>query len=300
MNSPITSNDQNATDSKSREIAEIDPSEPIRQGDIFVWVGKNNPQIGRIICIVTADCDFAQKKTGNTCLAVPIARASDYLSTTWVHKTAQTELDKQLKILRDEIIAHPKSAEDDSGSKITEEALVITLRSGRVETTLNKILSKKPTDSQISRAKYIKQLIYRLAQKRTITLSEYVKFQAAFENKTENETLLKLQKNINSKGKSLLPDDVFFVENIPYSGSGESGFIAQLRHPREIRLPSLLTSVQEARRRGNAYARSGRLNHNFKYALSQSFGNLFSRIGLPKDYDDSKANCISTINIKLG
>lgn len=274
----------------SSEILEIDPSEPIRQGDVFIWLGtKINPL--NILCVVTADCDFAQNKTGNSCLAIPLIKTDDYLSTSWIHKQAQTNLEKHLKSLLQEV--NDSNNKKTDVPKISKDALQTALKSGSISKALELALNKKPTSTQIEKAEYIRKVTRILERKKQLTVSEYIKIHSSIDKKTPEQILVALNKKIKEGAKDLLPDDAFFLTKLPHTEKTDSGLIAHLRYPKEIRLKILSTSVQEARRSGNSYARCGRLKDNYKYAISQAFGHLFSRIGLPKTYETIRQKIIS-------
>jgi hypothetical protein len=113
------------------------------------------------------------------------------------------------------------------------------------------------------------------------------------ENKDQAASRESLLKRARSS-LSTLPADLFFLSTIPVEGSG--AHLVLLRELAAIK-PDLITTSATAARLNNGYLRIGRLKPAFKYALSQQFGLMFSKVGLPDDYDNSKKVYLKSFNL---
>ena len=60
---------------------------------------------------------------------------------------------------------------------------------------------------------------------------------------------------------------------------------------------SLATASPNVARQKNGYLRIGRLKPAFKYALSQQFGLMFSKVGLPDSYETTKRNFLKGFEV---
>ena len=71
----------------SDEYESVMDSTPIRQGDVFEWVGENRLRPWKFYgIVVTADCDLANSKTAGRLSYVPALVAEDYLWHFWMGK----------------------------------------------------------------------------------------------------------------------------------------------------------------------------------------------------------------------
>jgi hypothetical protein len=79
-----------------------------------------------------------------------------------------------------------------------------------------------------------------------------------------------------------LPDDVFLLPSLPQLDIGPT--VVLLRDIVAIPVAMVRYTTADART-GDHFLRIGTLQPTFKYAMSQAFGNLYARIGLPEEYE---------------
>src|SRR5690606_23550739 len=96
--------------------------------------------------------------------------------------------------------------------------------------------------------------------------------------------------NLNPKN---LPLDMFYISSVP--GEPEVGFIATLRALSFIPFDRSFTSLDSAKDVENSFVRVGRMTPTFRHALAQQFGMLFSRIGMPEDYEEDRDTAFGLI-----
>lgn len=88
--------------------------------------------------------------------------------------------------------------------------------------------------------------------------------------------------------------DYFLLPELP--GAAGYGFVVMLRAIRSLHADDLFTSEVDARIAGrpDAFHRIGRMTDAVRFAITQKLTFLFSRIGLPADYEDA---CQSAVEL---
>jgi hypothetical protein len=122
------------------------------------------------------------------------------------------------------------------------------------------------------------------------SLSRYVKFYSVIKSKKQGDVL---REAISQAQGETLPDDVFFLPCIP--GMEERGAVVLLREIMGIPYASIRYRLSEVDSH-EYYLRSARLKPEIKYALSQAFGSLYSKIGLSAEYEARRKSAIAKIS----
>jgi len=92
-----------------------------------------------------------------------------------------------------------------------------------------------------------------------------------------------------------LPDDVFMLPGVP--GYDARPAIVLMRQVVAVLSTDVVLSRHDATDESHL-VRVGRLLETFKYALSQAFGHLYARIGLPTSYEARQRNARASIDHK--
>lgn len=259
----------------------VDQEDDLLQGDIIRQLPINPKHFPRWGFILTADCDIFQKKAGQTYSWLEITRASDFLEQIWCQDQLKTFITKYAQSCLDPLNANIKKHHPHLAS-LDQCTLFEWLRESSVESILKSIV---PANAKFdSRAKEI-----------------LLGIQSAL-NSNEGEKLSTLRRCWTSAGISekdqvsrirtyLLSSDgfpdFFVIPDLP----GEDGycFIVMLRSISTIEINEIFKTELDGRIAGqsNSFHRVGRFNDNVRYAIVQKFSFLFSRIGMPPQFENA-------------
>ena len=269
-----------------REMPHLDSepatkSAPLRQGDILRAYGR--AQMSNLWIVVTADCDIAQDKFGEGLACVPLVPLSNYLMCDYAATLLEKQRKKRIRELTETI----------NTSMIKADSNRLPMPIGELENWLN---ANSASDiigglsSVYTVPLQTKNLIDCLCKIVSVLKSEDSgKFVDALcllnwkEGVKEGDIV---RQQLSKLDPAQLPQDAFFLTEVP--GEEGMGFIAKLRQLVFLPSTQLVQSVAQAREHISAYLRVGRLIPTFKHALSQQLGNLYSRIGLPYEYEESR------------
>ena len=263
---------------------------PIRQGDIFLWEKDATPgdvrwpQMG---VILTADCDIANNKFGGFLTCVPVLSLHNYINDVLIINKLEKQYEKHIESVVS--LVHKFHIQKNPGAKRL------------TRNSLEQWLSRKGS-SQISDELCIGEGKQRVAFEKAceIACSCLVALQssAPLEVVQSLVELHKYKSNSNTKESNKQirtqigydakrpAQDIFFISAIP--DVEELGFMVMLRHIRPVSIGSLTTSVQDKQVDSRKALRIARLHDVYKYAMTQQFAMLFSRIGLSAAYEDSR------------
>jgi hypothetical protein len=267
-----------------------DPAVAVRQGDILI---SRDPKSGRVeeICIViTADCDISKGKFGRQLACLRIVWLDDYIKFAW----ASRKLDKTLKDETDKI----------RGQVAKWHTKLLGVESTLTSNAVSAWIQRESPDSLCSTL----QIPETDRKKFIAAVSSYHSAITAIE-KTTNGNLAKLvafrsairglelqvchQEALQQAQREALPEDVFLLPNLPQLGN--SAAVVLLREIVGIAGDSVSLRAADAQS-NDVFLRVGRLLPTFKYAVSQAFGSLYSRIGLPEDYESRCKGAIENIS----
>jgi hypothetical protein len=286
------------------ECDEVTDDRPLVQGDIFEWVDRGTDPWRQFGVVVTANCDIAQEKHRGILSYVPFLSLQDYLRLFHFPKLLQrgvqplaNELSK--KLLADELAEairtyqaanlpeFPEPVSDRAAllwaKSRTPEEIADDLRITGAESRarfINLVVDFKYVDDATTGEGYTEQLsaLIRLRTRRGVVPA---KAQEA------------IWGEIHGAIKSL-PGDCFFVGRVGSTPS--AGWIAYLRLVREIQHRDVAIRQPELRRQGAALAkRVSRLRSPYIYRLTQQLTDVFAAIGLPTEYEDSRAEVLQAL-----
>lgn len=258
---------------QSKYVVSVGFDESLRQGDILkVKVDKDKFEYG---VIITADCDLAQKKHRGEVTYLKIISLRDYVESCWLvdeifYKPEKSEV-RKFRIALDEFrrSAGLKDVSDDA-----------------LERMLN--FEKEKFENLISPEKKLLERFMSLKKKKEAFDSyegdgDIVLLASVLKGKTKEEIVSEgLSQIANSQ-----PLDALFIGDYVF---GENGLVS-LRDIRHISINKIFFSnALFLDGKDRCALRVNRLRDIYKYSVTQMFGNLFSRIGLPEYHvNDKKA-----------
>lgn len=260
-------------------LAEI--NSPLRQGDILKQFVDG--QARALLIVITADCDIAQDKSRDTGLAcVQLQSLRSYL----VGEHLTRLLAKQIETRSQEFqqfIAQHWQRQDVAHAPLTHAAITEWLSVASAEEIVDalgisepKLVSYVNQNLQSLRIGKASLAAVRDPEAKLKALANLAKAPPRDWPQFVQSQLARLQ-------PAQLPDDLFFVSSIP--GEPDLGFIAILRRIVFVDGRTIVPTVPDAREISTAYVRIGKLMPTFKHGLAQQVGQLFARIGFPKDYE---------------
>lgn len=241
----------------------------LRQGDILANISNTLPP--QHFLTLTPDCDIYNNKFRNIITVLPIVRVSDYIEGVFF----DGELKKNLSQFED--LFTTLSAHSIDRSFFYEYILPDC-----PDRVFQKFLGKKaPQDFKIVRNFHLN------AGDPTSSYLELCKFRKASVSKRIKSCLMNIQQ------------DFFFVNTLPKCH--DFGFLVDLRRPESVSAERILFhGISE---NGEAHPDSlfhlGSLPDSIRFALAQSFSSLFSKIGIPTEFEGERNQIIELFEEKF-
>ena len=259
-------------------------AEPLSQGDIFQWQARTHGCNYGVI--VTADCDIAFGKYGSHLTYVPVLTLHEYLATHFLPDKVRQAAFQVLSQIVNSVWRLQQASRPEFSRKLSDEAMSIWLQS----TDLASILSSLGvTDSSGKNTSKLEGLvaIWRELDERSSDSTDAIGQIAALA-RARDTSLAAIHKQVHSHVISL-PGDRMFLSSI--DGSNQTGYVVMLRNMREIEGNRI--AVRPAQESSSAARRMSRLLSPYRYRLTQQLGEVFSSIGLPVPYEESRVAVLS-------
>lgn len=263
----------------------------LRQGDILV----NRPLPGklpsRMLVVVTADCDIAQNKFGTHLACLRVVWYSDYVRDVWSTGEFEKAREKLAKQLGEQMrSAHKTATGIESG--ISDTRAIEWLEEASPEDIADALSVLSGT-----RKKFITNLSKShsalvAAAGADSAFQKLTTLRAGLDGVTVEDAAAKLAEKAQT---ATLPDDVFMLPGLP--GFDDRPVMVLLRQVVALPATEVVFTRQDATSEVHCI-RVGRLLETFKYALSQAFGHLYARIGLPATYEARRRDARAAINYK--
>lgn len=262
----------------------------VRQGDLLISKDPRTGGVDELTIVITADCDISKGKFGSHLAGLKVIFFDEYIKSIW-------SLRKLDKLVRDEKSnVHKKICKHHaellgSPSALTDEGVITWLMRDKPEKIAEAL--------KIPQAQMVKFLIYvtnyanafkSLLETSDSTLSKYVNFVSAL---NARESSVVLSSVVTQAQNETLPDDIFFLPCV--ADVAEKGAVVLLREVVAVPYSAIRYRLSEVDRR-EQFLRSSRLKPEIKYALSQAFGNLYSKIGLSADYESRRKTAIAQVS----
>ncbi|EFC1957314.1 TPA: hypothetical protein ACYRTT_003317 [Escherichia coli] len=264
----------------------------ILQGDVFRVNNRTDSPFKfdeRFAMLITADCDLANpSRNVNYLTFLPIVSSTCYLEKVWIptyFEKIRTEVAKSLHKLINDLEVHKKNG----CNELKESDIREWLR----KNNYNEILADL---SIIERTQHIENAIkLDEASRCEETIDSFIKIKKIKGSKFKN-IISELREAVNK------PKEEFFVLPMIDSLFDECG-ILKLRMIRPVHRKNVYTQEIDARLSNHSdftsLVRIGRLSDYLRYSISQSFASLFSRIGMPENYESDREESINLLIEKI-
>lgn len=256
-------------------------SQEVRQGDLLVARSRQPGLVDEFYLVITADCDISKGKFGRQLACLRVLQIDQYIRTIWATKKLEKLQRSELIKLRSQVAKWHSQAQG-SPSLITEDAVATWVKREEPEAICKEL--QVPEKEQ---------------KKLTAALTTFKDAIGTLETHADRDKLTQLAaykgsvlgKDIESSKKEVLqeaqneslPEDVFLLTSL--SQVSDDGAVVLLREVVGIQHELVCYRITDAVAE-TSLLRVGRLYPTFKYAVSQAFGALYSKIGLPPAYED--------------
>ncbi|HZW12205.1 MAG TPA: hypothetical protein VFF81_03310 [Noviherbaspirillum sp.] len=264
----------------------VDDGTPVRQGDLLVLRHPRSLLCQETVIVLTADCDIAQSKTSDGYAGLSVIPLTQYVRQHWASKHAKKVVSSDLIELVNtfnKVASESKPAQ----KPLSSSAIIQWVKredSSKICSALNVVdnkLQKKLTRC-VQKLFALSNLERSAGQD---TCFDEICTYYSIKNESSSDVAKELiTKKVRTELTSL-PEDVFLLSSFP--DKPNDPYVVLLRSLVAIPFDKVTTSAEQAREE-NLYLRYGRLAHAFKYAVSQQFALLYSRVGLPAAYDQQK------------
>lgn len=262
----------------------------VRQGDLLVSKNQKTGNIDNLLIVITADCDISKGKFGSHLAGLKVIFFDEYLKSIWGARKLEKITREERKNIHEKICKH-HSELIASTSKLTEDGVIAWLLRDTPQTLCNALqIPESGQKKFITFVTNYANAFKSLAAENGSPLSQYVNFFSAINSRDPSQVLTN---SIAQAKKDTLPDDVFFLPCIP--DMEEKGAVVLLREIIGIPYASVRYRLSETDRPEH-HLRSARLKPEIKYALSQAFGSLYSKIGLSAEYESRRKFAIDQIS----
>lgn len=268
-----------------------DSTFPVRQGDILICRDRQKGLIEEICLVITADCDISKGKFGRQLACLRLVTLENYLRTVWPVRKLSDAVDKATAQIQDRL---NKWNTERIGAKscLSAESVTAWVRRDDPEKICDELnipeKEKKKFKPALSSFRAALEVLN--DEPGWDKLKQLAAFRSAIKStdikKCWEEILLQAQ---NEK----LPEDVFLLPSLPQLDNGPA--VILLREIVGVSLETVCYRTYDAVT-NEMFLRIGRLEPIFKYAVSQAFGTLYSRIGLPEDYERRCKEIANQIN----
>lgn len=263
---------------------------PVRQGDLVISRRPKSGEIQELCLVITADCDIDKGKFGKQLACLRVTPLCAYIRSVWAEKQLQRAMSNERKKVWEQMVRWHTALLGEKSTLSVEAA-----ENWIVRDSAEAICSALNIPEREQRKVRASISSYRSAIDNLAEVSEYdshgkyVAFQSAIEGRDCSQDIAKkAQENF----KSSLPEDVFLLPSLPQLEIGAA--VVLLREIVAVAFDKVCYRAEEASDE-NLFLRIGRLQPTFKYAVSQAFGTLYSKIGLPKDYEEKRDNALNSI-----
>lgn len=257
-----------------------DPSVAVRQGDALLRRDKSSGRVLESCLVITADCDISKSKFGRHLACLRIEPLHDYVRLDWAQSKLNKALSNESERIRSQL-AKWHTVKLGKASNLTSKGAEDWLRRESTD-SICASLNVPPEERKrlvASLEIYKAALIASDACANVDFLTRLVTFKAKISRK-DIDVCLK-DTLAQAQGESL-PDDVFLLPNFPHTD--QRAVLVKLRELIAVDYELVKYRTTEADSPEH-YLRTGRLQPALKYAISQKFGALYSKIGLPPEFE---------------
>lgn len=268
-----------------------DSAVAVRQGDTLL---RRDPSSGTVLescLVITADCDISKSKFGHHLACLRIELLHDYIRFDWARGKFNKFIASESERIRSQL-AKWHSLKLGKASNLTAKGAEEWIRR---ETTVSICASlevplgdRKKLSTALDTYKTVLNASEACTKADFLTRLVTVK---AASSRTAIDACLK--ETLAQAQRESLPDDVFLLPSLPHTDKGAA--VVKLRELTAVDFELVKYRATEADSLEH-YLRTGRLQPTLKYAISQKFGALYSKIGLPSEFEDRHRKAIESVS----
>jgi len=260
---------------------EADADRPFAQGDILQSVPADDNADRNFSIIITADCDIAQSKTADRLTYVEVVTTHDYLERVWIPDQLQKYVKRQARGAAEELTELMRRSGLDLA--MSADQLLAWLQARPIE-AIDKAVNRtgKPLDAKL--LKTLTGLRCALGSDADQKpLGQWRALRDILGESVDRQRADLASALAGSGGFS----DIFLLPELPRASG--LGYVALLRFIQTVHADGVFKNEVDARIQGQPEAlhRVGCLTDGIRFAITQKFAFLFSRIGLPSHYEDA-------------
>jgi len=273
---------------KGMEWEQMSPDVEIRQGDLLIERNSSTGQIENTLLVITADCDISKGKFGSYIAALRITPLPEYVTSNWATTKLSKKIADHTTQLHQVLIKHHGKLLQGVSSLTVDAVINWIQQETAAEICLALALERKDS------TKLTKTIENYLAAITCVEEHETPLERLARINSVYNgsDVLLEISKLIQSAQNEVFPEDTFILSDIPNVSA--QGGVVMLRELVGVHIKSIKYRLSEVAADSDVL-RTHRLIPQIKYAISQSFGALYSRIGLSKEYENQRKATIQNL-----
>lgn len=268
-----------------------EPSVSVRQGDILL---RRDPLSGAVLescLVITADCDISKRKFGTRLACLRIDLLHDYFRSDWARGKFYKLLAVDSERVRSQL-AKWHTVKLGTTSSLTVKGAEEWIRRELAESICDSLgvplCERKKLTTSIDTYKAALNASDACADADFLT--RLVTFKAASSGKAID---ICLKETLAQAQNESLPDDVFLLPSIPQTDKRAA--LVKLRELIAVDFDLIKCRATEADA-SEHYLRTGRLQPTLKYSISQKFGTLYSKIGLPSEFEDRNRKAIESVS----
>lgn len=262
------------------EWRELQPREPVRQGDILTSVAAAADPWHRHLVILTADCDLANSKHAGALTCVPVITLEQYVMLFRFERMRSSLANRMCDAAR-RIYAKTADSREINPARfrdwvLEDDAFTISKTLGLEGKEAQAFTGLCSAAANLMRAEPedLRQVIEVLASAK-VALGDATDLERASSS---------IAADLSGLVKDM-PGDALFLNEL--SPAHSNGYVAYLRRVIEIYDREVARTVSQIASEAR-YVRIGRLRSPYVYALSQQFASVFSAIGLPPEYEHAR------------
>lgn len=262
-------------------LADVDEDSEIRQGDVLRFPPGNSQTSPKWACVITADCDIAQKKAGEHLTCLEIIPANQYLNSYWAKEQLRKLVEKQSRVATEGVNGLLRRANHEL-DVLTESSLCAWLESRSADEIIAAIGAPSKIDRKLEET--LNALRVALGREGPSGNLERLKSAWALLGHDHKAQQSRLREAFDpDRG---FPDFVL-VPALPEAP--EIGYVILLRSIFTIAATNVFPNELAARIEGrvDAYHRIGRFSDGLRFAVAQKLAFLFSRIGMATEFEEA-------------
>ena len=268
------------------------PDEPVQQGDLLLSRDPMTGYIGDICIVITADCDITNKKFGKQLACLRVTSLRDYLRTDWAGRKLRRSIDSETEKIRMQLNKW-NSERDSKAGPFSPEAITNWVKRCEPDQICQDLMIPETAVDKVrtNLARFRSAFVGVVSDGSPDNLASLVLFRSKASERSHEDCLTEILRQAQT---DMLPDDVFLLPTLPQL-QDYGPAVVRLRELIGIPFGSVCLRTCDAI--SNEYfLRIGRPNPIIKYAVSQAFGILYTRIGLPETYESQRKAAIEQIN----